>query len=93
MAHLQSAEVDDGEAAVLNHLVGDAGEQASHAVLSVVVASNSVDHLDGVHQSWKSILNLLRVTLVKWLNEFLQGLQIFHIIFGLVEVLSDSQLN
>jgi len=43
---LNAAEVDDVEAAVSDHLVGDLDEKAGHTLVSVVVASDRVDHLD-----------------------------------------------
>jgi hypothetical protein len=47
---LDVAEVDDVVLAVSDHLVGDLHEKRSHALSSVVVASDGVDHLDGVHE-------------------------------------------
>lgn len=39
---------------VHDHLVGDLDEETSHSLVSVVVSSYGVDHLDGVHQNWES---------------------------------------
>jgi len=43
---LDVSEVDDVVLAVSDHLVCDLDEEASHALSSVVVASDGVDHLD-----------------------------------------------
>lgn len=50
-ASLNLTEVQDVLLAVVDHLVSDLDEEASHALVGVVVASNGVDHLDTVHQS------------------------------------------
>jgi hypothetical protein len=46
---LDSSEVEDGELAVSDHLVGDLGEESSHSFVGVVVSGDSVDHFDTVH--------------------------------------------
>jgi len=51
---------NDFLSAVLNHLVGDFDEESSHFVRSVVETSNSVDHLDSIHERRKSLNDLLR---------------------------------
>ena len=43
------AKVKDVVLAVSDHLVRDLDEQTSHALISVIVSSNRVDHLDTVH--------------------------------------------
>jgi len=93
LASLDSPEVQNGELAILDELIGNLDEQTSHPLIGVVVTSNGVDHLDTVHQSWQSFLNALGVSFVERLNEFLEGLQVLDIVFGFVESLSDSQLN
>ena len=92
-AEAQATEVDDVELAVVDHLVGDLHEQAGHSLVSVIVASNGVDHLDGVHEGGKGLLNGFGVAFVEGLDELLKGLQVLHVVLGLVECLSHAQLN
>jgi len=66
-----SSEVKNVELAVINHLVGDLDEEASHSLICAVVSCYSVNHLDTIHKSWKSFFNGLWVSLVEWLNKFL----------------------
>jgi len=87
------SEVENVELAVGDHLIGDLDEETSHSFVGVVVSGDGVDHLDTVHQSWKSFLNGLWGTIVEWLNEFLEGLKILDVIFSLIQRFSDSKLN
>ena len=52
-----SSEVKDVVLAVVDHLLGDLNEEAGHAVVSVVVSRDGVDHLDTVHESGKGVLD------------------------------------
>ena len=79
--------------AVTNHLVGDLGEEVRHAILGVVVTSDGVDHLDGVHESGESVDDRRCGPRVQRLDEALEGEKIFYIILGLVGVLSDLHVN
>jgi len=88
-----SNEIQDIELAVSDHLVGDLDKKTGHSLVGVVVSGDGVDHLDTVHQSWKSFLNGLWGTIVEWLNEFLEGLKILDVIFSLIQRFSDSKLN
>jgi len=80
-----SSEVQDVVLTVGNHLIGDLNEQTSHSLVGVVVSGDSMDHLDTVHQCWKSFHNDLWSALGQWLDELLESLEVFHIVFGLVE--------
>jgi len=91
--HLDSSEVKDGELAVGDHLVGNLSEETGHSLICVVISSDSVDHLDTVHQSWKSFLNGFWISIIKWLNELLKSLKILNVILGFVQSLSNSKLN
>jgi hypothetical protein len=90
---LDAAEVDDTEAAVGDHLVGDLDEEAGHTFVGVVVTGDGVDHLDGVHKSGKGILDALRGAVVKGLDELLKGLEVLDVVLGLVKSLGDAQLD
>ena len=79
--------------AVDDHLVGDLDKEASHALVSVVVAGNGVDHLDGVHQDGEGLLDGNWIAIVEGLDEAFESLEVFDVVLGLVEVLSDSQLD
>lgn len=89
-AHLDAAEVDDVESAIGDHLVCNTDKQTGHSLVGVVVASNRVDHLDRVHQSWKGILNALWSSIVQWLDEFFEGLEVLDVVFRLVKSFSDT---
>jgi hypothetical protein len=86
-------EVEDGELASVNHLVGDLDEQLGHSLVGVVVPGDGVDHLDAVHQSWEHLLDGFGVSVVQWVDELLKCLQVLDIILGLVEELSHSEVE
>jgi len=65
------AEVEDVVLAVVDHLLGDLHEQASHSIVSVIVSGDGVDHLDAVHQSWQGVLDGVGGSLIKRLDELL----------------------
>ena len=88
-----SDEVQNVVLAVVDHLVRDLHEETGHSLVGVVVSGDGVDHLDTVHQSWKGVLDSLWVSVVEWLDEFLESLKILDVIFGLVESFGDSKLN
>ena len=90
---LESSEVEDVELAVGDHLVGDLSEESGHSLVSVVVSSDSVDHLDAVHQSWKSLFDAFWISFVKWLDELFEGLEILNVILGFVQSFSNSKFN
>jgi hypothetical protein len=50
-------EVHDRLLTSLDHAGGDLGQETGHLLICVVVASDSVDHLDRVHQCRKDILD------------------------------------
>jgi len=52
-----------------------------------------VDHLDGVHQGGKSLGDGIRVSVVKWVNELLKGLEILHVVLGFVQSLGHAEFN
>ena len=79
--------------AVDDHLVGDLDEETGHTLVSVVITRNGVDHLDGVHQDGEGLLDCNWIAIIKGLNEALEGLEVLYVVLGLVEVLSDSQLD
>lgn len=86
-------EVEDVGSAVLDHLVGDLHKQTSHALVGVVVSSDSVDHLDTVHEGWKGLFDGLWSAIVEWFDEFLKSLKILDVVLSLIESFSDSELN
>ena len=93
LSSTSSLEVEDVNFTVVDHLVGDLDKEASHAFISVVVASDGVNHLNGVHQDGESLANSVWVTFVEGLNEAFKSLEVLNVVFSLVKVLSDSELN
>jgi hypothetical protein len=93
LTHLDSSEVKNVELAVGDHLIGDFSEKSSHSLVGVVISSDGMDHLDTVHQSWKSLFDRFWISFVKWLNEFLKSLKILNVILGFVQSLGNSKLN
>jgi hypothetical protein len=81
---LNSSEVKDGKLAVGDHLVGDFGEESGHSLVGVVVSCDGVDHLDTVHQSWKGLFDCFWISIIEWLNELLESLEILNVILGFV---------
>jgi hypothetical protein len=81
--------VSDLHLAVDDHLVCDGAEKTSHALSRVVVASDGVDHFDGIHQSRQSLLDALWVADIEGLEVFLKSLQILDIVLSLGQALSD----
>jgi hypothetical protein len=92
-AEADATEVNNVILAVVDHLVGDLHEEASHALVGVVVTRNGVDHLDGVHESGKGFLDRLRVAFVEGLNELFESLQILNVVLSFIEGLSHAKLN
>jgi len=74
-------------------LISDLDEKTSHALISVVVAGNSVDHFNRVHKCRQCFLDSLGSSLIQWLNEFFESLQVFYIVFSFIQSLSNSKLN
>jgi len=93
LAGLELAEVQDVLLAVVDHLVGDLDKQTSHTLISVIVSSDSVNHLDTVHQGRQRLLDGHWVTFVKRFNELLKSLQVLNIIFGFVKSFSNSKVD
>jgi hypothetical protein len=89
----QLSEIEDHVLASEDHLIGDLDEEVGHSLVGVVVPGDGVDHLDGVHESWKCLLDGVRVSVVEWINELLKSLEVLNVILGLVECFSDSELN
>ena len=85
--------IEDVVLAVVDHLVGDLHEESSHGVVGVVVTSDGVDHLDGVHQCWESILNCLRGAFIQWLNELFKSSKILNVVLGFIELFSNLKFN
>ena len=79
--------------AVDDHLVGDLNEEAGHALVSVVVSGDGVDHLDTVHEHGQGLFDSDWIAIVQRFDETLQRLQVLNIILGFVQVFGDSQLN
>lgn len=86
-------EVKNGVLARLDHGGGDLAEESGHPVVGAVVPSDGVDHLDGVHKSGKNFLDGLRSSMVKRLNEFVEGLEILDIVLGFIELLGDPKIE
>ena len=64
-------EGEDVLLAVDDHLVGDLHEETSHALVSVVVSGDGVDHLDRVHEYGEGLLDGYWVAIVERLDETL----------------------
>jgi len=90
---LDSSEVKDGELAVGDHLVGDFCEESGHSLVGVVVSCDGVDHLDTVHQSWKCLFDCFWISIIEWLNELLESLEILNVILGFIQSFGNSKLN
>ena len=86
-------EVEDIVLAVVNHLLGDLYEEASHTVVSVVVPGDGMDHLDAVHECGECVLDGVGSTFIEGLNELLKSGQILDVVLSLVECLSYSELD
>jgi hypothetical protein len=93
LSSTSSLKVEDVNFTVVDHLVGDLDKEASHAFISVVVASDGVDHLDGVHKDGESLANGVWVTIVEGLDEAFKSLEVLNVVLSLVKVLSYSELN
>ena len=78
---------------VIDHLVSDLDEETGHTLIGVVVTSDSVDHLNGVHKDGESFANAVRCSIIERLNESLKSLEVLNIILSLVQVFSNSKLN
>jgi hypothetical protein len=46
-----------------------------------------MDHLDGVHQSWKGLDDSNGSSLIQRLDEFLEDTKILHIVLSLIELI------
>ena len=90
---LESNEVENVVLAVVDHLVGDLDEQASHSLVGVVVSSDGVDHLNTIHQGWKGLFDGVWGSVLEWVDELLKSLEVLNVILGLVEVLGNSELK
>jgi hypothetical protein len=86
-------EVEDVDLAVDDHLVGDLHEKAGHTLVGVVVSSDGVDHLDGVHEDGEGLTDAVRCSIVEGLNEALESLEVLNVILGLVKVLGNAELD
>jgi hypothetical protein len=87
------SEVENVVLAVVDHLLSDFNEQASHSIVSVVVTRNSMDHLDTVHQCGQCVLDGVRSAFVERLDKLLKSGQVLHIVLGLIECFSNSKLD
>lgn len=92
-AFSDSLEIENVLLAVVDHLLGDLDEQASHAIVSVIVPGDGMDHLDAVHQGRECVLDRIRGSLIEGLDELLESRKILNIVLGLVESLSDTELD
>lgn len=88
-----SAEVQNVVLAVVDHLLSDLDEQASHSIVGVVVSGDGVDHLDAVHQGGQGVLDGVGRAFIERLDELLQGRKVLNVVLGLVESLGNSQFN
>ena len=57
-------EENDIVLAVVDHLIGNLAEQFCHAVIGIVITSNSVDHLDAIHQTWEGFFDCIWISIV-----------------------------
>ena len=89
---LDLSEIQNIELAVHDHLVGDLNKKACHSFSGVVVASDRVNHLDGVHQGRQGLFDGGWGALIQGIYELLKGLKVLDVVFGFVERLSDSEL-
>lgn len=79
-----SFEVEDVNFTVVDHLVGNLDKEASHAFIRVVVASDGVDHLYGVHKDGESLANGVWVAIVEGLDEAFKSLEVLDVVLSLV---------
>jgi len=87
------SEVEDVVLAVVDHLLSDLNEQASHSIVGVVVTGNSMDHLDTVHQCRQCVLDGVRGAFVERLDEFLKSGQVLYVVLGLIECFCNTKLD
>ncbi len=88
-----SSEVQNVVLAVVDHLLSDLYEEASHTIVSIIVPGNGVNHLYAVHEGGKGILDGVRGSLIEWLDELLKSGEILNVILCLIEGLCYSQFN
>jgi len=90
---LDLLESKDVHLTVGDHLVSDLDEEAGHAFVSVVVASDGVDHLDGIHEDGQGLADGDWISVIQRLDKTLQSLEVLDVILGFVEGLSDFELD
>lgn len=83
----------NSELAVGDHLVRDLHEQPCHLVSSVVESGDGVDHFNRVHQRGQRVDDLLGGSVVQRVDEFLKSGQIFHIVLGFVQLVSQLEIK
>ena len=59
-------------------------KEGSHSLRSVVVAGDSIHHLYGGDEAGNGLQHAHRVTLIEWLAELLQGVQVLEVVFCLI---------
>ena len=59
-------------------------KERSHSLRSVVVAGDSIHHLYGGDEAGNGLQHAHRVTLIEWLAELLQGVQVLEVVFCLI---------
>jgi hypothetical protein len=64
-------EENDIVLAVVDHLVCNLAKQFSHTVISIIITSNSVNHLDAIHQTWKSLFDRIWISIIQRFDELL----------------------
>lgn len=74
--------------AILDHLICDFNEKASHLVCCIIESGYCVNHFNSIHESWQSINDLLRSSMVQRFNKLFQSCQILHIVLCFVELIS-----
>ncbi len=66
--------------AARDHLVGDLHKQRGHALRGVVLPTDTVNHLDGIDQTWDGGDHADGVAAVEWLVEALEGVEVLDIV-------------
>lgn len=93
LAQSESAEVDDIILAVGDHLVSDLDEKSSHTLIGVIITSDGVNHLDGVHQGRQGLFDGFGCAFVKGFDKLLKSLKVLDVVLCLIESFSHTKLD
>lgn len=68
-------------------------KEGGHSLRSVVVARDSIHHLYGGDEAGNGLQHAHRVTLIEWLAELLQGVQVLEVVFCLIRGICDVSIK